>query len=169
MGIFGSATKRHLSKLEEEILFAQVAQEMINEEISPGLFAKAISDSGGDEIKAKALYIKKRVQMLKSERAAIIELENEQRREFSISKTSSKKIPDSSSTKESEVRKKFDIHGRRLIAGLFAVGGYWGMYGALKWQETFFDIAFSLFLSFFIAVLFSFMFYAYTIELKKMK
>ena len=55
------------SKLAEEFLYSQVADEVASNVIRQGLWAKAISESHGNEEAAKALYIKLRVEMLKAE------------------------------------------------------------------------------------------------------
>ena len=55
------------SKLAEEFLYSKVADEVANNVIRQGLWAKAISESHGNEEAAKASYIKLRVEMLKAE------------------------------------------------------------------------------------------------------
>jgi hypothetical protein len=54
-------------RLTEVQLYELVAEELENNQQSKGLWAKAISDSEGNHEKAKALYIKLRVQMIKDE------------------------------------------------------------------------------------------------------
>ena len=73
MGIFQSDVSKHQEKLSEEYLYGYVANEIANNHISPGLWAKAMVDTDGNEQKTQARYIKHRVEMLKSENAATIE------------------------------------------------------------------------------------------------
>ena len=54
-------------RLSEVQLYEMVAEEIANNQQSKGLWAKAFSEVGGDHEKAKALYIKLRVQMLQDE------------------------------------------------------------------------------------------------------
>ncbi len=49
--------------------FEQAAKEVANGEIQPGLHAMALSKCEGDEVKAKAMYLQLRVDMLKQEAA----------------------------------------------------------------------------------------------------
>lgn len=74
MGLFQSSTSKHQAKLAEEYLYGVVADEIANRNISPGLWAKALAEAEGNEQKAKARYIKLRVDLLKTEGAAIDEL-----------------------------------------------------------------------------------------------
>ena len=54
-------------RLSEIELYELVAEEIENNQQSKGLWLKALSDSEGDLDKAKALYVKLRVQMLEDE------------------------------------------------------------------------------------------------------
>ena len=68
MGIFTSAkAKLAAQKLAEEQLFEFAAEEIAANNIRPGLWAKAIAESDGDDAKAKARYIKLRVEAMKAE------------------------------------------------------------------------------------------------------
>lgn len=60
-----------VNRLLEERLFALVAQEMSENNIREGLWAKAFSQSDGDENKAKSKYIGLRVEALKDEKTVI--------------------------------------------------------------------------------------------------
>lgn len=60
MNIFNSS---RYSQLEEE-LYEKVANEIIQDNIDKGLWAKAFSNSEGDENKTKSLYIKYKVEKL---------------------------------------------------------------------------------------------------------
>jgi hypothetical protein len=55
------------TRLQEERLYELVSQELSSGIQRDGLWARAIADSGGNEEKAKAKYIKYRVQSLKDE------------------------------------------------------------------------------------------------------
>lgn len=57
------------SKISEEAYYAQAAHEVRNNIISEGLWAKAWSDAHGDEIQAKALYIRYRVEDMRRQTA----------------------------------------------------------------------------------------------------
>ena len=68
MSIFTS-TKAKLAaqKLAEEQLYEFAAEEIAANNIRPGLWAKAIAEADGDDAKAKARYIKLRVETMKAE------------------------------------------------------------------------------------------------------
>ena len=66
MSLFSSAkAKLAASKLAEEQLYAQAAEEVASGQIRQGLWAKAIAETGGDEAAAKAQYLKLRVEIIK--------------------------------------------------------------------------------------------------------
>ena len=68
MSFFSSAkAKLAASKLAEEQLYAQAAEEVAAGQIRQGLWAKAIAETGGDEAAAKAHYLKLRVEIMKAE------------------------------------------------------------------------------------------------------
>jgi len=68
MSLFSSAkAKLAASKLAEERLYAQAAEEVASGQIRLGLWAKAIAETGGDEAAAKANYLKLRVEIMKAE------------------------------------------------------------------------------------------------------
>ena len=68
MSFFSSAkAKLAASKLAEEQLYAQAAEEVASGQIRQGLWAKAIAETGGDEAAAKAQYLKLRVEIMKAE------------------------------------------------------------------------------------------------------
>ena len=68
MSIFTSAkAKLAAQKLAEEHLYELAAEEIAANNIRPGLWAKAIAESDGDDAKAKARYIKLRVETMKAE------------------------------------------------------------------------------------------------------
>jgi hypothetical protein len=60
----------------EEAVYELVAREIGSKSMSPGLFAKAFSEAGGDEAKAIAIYIKYHVAQIKDD----IQREQERRR-----------------------------------------------------------------------------------------
>lgn len=55
------------SRIADEVLYEQVVIELATGEKRLGLWAKALSDSLGDEQKAKGLYIRYRVQSIRDE------------------------------------------------------------------------------------------------------
>lgn len=55
------------SRVPEEAYYAHAAAEINNGKIRQGLWAKALAESMGDEAKARGLYIKLRVQAIRSE------------------------------------------------------------------------------------------------------
>jgi hypothetical protein len=55
------------SRLEEELMYKHAIREMDAGLIREGLYAKALSNSPGDEEKVKSFYIKYRVQSIKDE------------------------------------------------------------------------------------------------------
>jgi predicted xylose isomerase-like sugar epimerase len=68
MGLFTSAkAKLAAQKLAEEQLYEFAAEEIAANNIRPGLWAKAIAEADGEDAKAKARYIKLRVETMKAE------------------------------------------------------------------------------------------------------
>ena len=72
-----SATKRAKAEISarqipDESYYEMAAKEVQNDNIRTGLWAKAWSDAGGDDTKAKALYLKFRVAAMKTEAASFI-------------------------------------------------------------------------------------------------
>ena len=68
MSIFDDIKKLGIKfRLNEEILYAEALREMESGARRDGLWAKSLSDSEFNESKAKALYIKLRVQSLRDE------------------------------------------------------------------------------------------------------
>ena len=68
MSLFSSTrAKLAASKIAEEQLYAQAAEEVAAGVIRQGLWAKAIAESDGNEAAAKARYIKLRVELLIAE------------------------------------------------------------------------------------------------------
>lgn len=63
----GTSANYSVSKEEEEI-YEQVAQELASNVRKEGLWMKAVENTGGDEAKTKALYIKYRSQSIMTER-----------------------------------------------------------------------------------------------------
>ena len=68
MSLFTHAkASRAAAKVAEELIYEQVAAEVAAGAIRQGLWAKAISESGGNEAAAKARYLKLRVELLIAE------------------------------------------------------------------------------------------------------
>ncbi|NNM82213.1 MAG: hypothetical protein HKL98_06410 [Burkholderiales bacterium] len=76
MGAARSAAEDFASRKDEEYFYSMAAREVASGMISHGLHAKALSETGGDEKAARALYIKLRAQMMESEFAAAKEAED---------------------------------------------------------------------------------------------
>ena len=53
------------SRLEEELIYKHILEEMDSGVIRDGLYAKAMANSNGDEAQAKSLYMKYRLQSVK--------------------------------------------------------------------------------------------------------
>ena len=65
MGLFSKVkTNRSISRLEEERLYEYALTEVEGGEIRKGIWAKALSQSKGDDAAAKALYLEMRVQSI---------------------------------------------------------------------------------------------------------
>ena len=80
MSIFGKyKTNQAISRLSEEMLYAKVAEEIQRGIRRDGLWAKAISEAELNEDKAKAIYIKLRVQSLVDEINISKEADDEQK------------------------------------------------------------------------------------------
>jgi hypothetical protein len=86
MGLFDEIKAAGASyRLTEEVLFAEVLREVESGIRRDGLWAKALADADGDEVKAKGRYLKLRVQSLKDEAnllMAQIKFANQQRPEI---------------------------------------------------------------------------------------
>ena len=68
MGLFKKYKQQSaLNRAQEERLFAFVLEELENSQIKPGLYAQALVEAEGNDQKARAAYIKLRVQALKDE------------------------------------------------------------------------------------------------------
>ena len=80
-------TNQAISRLTEEKIYEQVADEIQNGIRRNGLWAKAIAEAELNDEKAKAIYIKLRVQSIIDEINLSNTVENE-RKEFQIKKTS---------------------------------------------------------------------------------
>lgn len=74
MAWFKSKTERLADNLREEELYAQVAEEIAQRDVSLGLWAKALLEARGDESRAKSSYIKLRVEQLKLGLGAAVEM-----------------------------------------------------------------------------------------------
>ena len=99
MSIFTSAkAKLAAQKLAEEQLYELAAEEIAANNIRPGLWAKAIAESDGDDAKAKARYIKLRVETMKAETDLA---------DFMASETSSKRHSSVSDAPESTNSENF--------------------------------------------------------------
>lgn len=101
MSIFTSAkAKLAAQKLAEEQLYEFAAEEIAANNIRPGLWAKAIAESDGDDAKAKARYIKLRVETMKAETDLA---------DFMASETSTKSHSNGSDAPESADSETFGV------------------------------------------------------------
>lgn len=66
------------SRIIEEQLYEQVANELDQGAVRKGLWAKALAHSGGSEQTTKALYMKYRVQSIKDELRVTVEIKKQQ-------------------------------------------------------------------------------------------
>lgn len=68
MGLFKKIQRQSfISRLSEEVLYEQVAQELAEGAQRQGLMAKAMANANGDPDKTRAFYIKYRVQSMRDE------------------------------------------------------------------------------------------------------
>ncbi len=65
---------------DDEAYYARAAEEIASREVRPGLWAKALAETGCDEPLARARYLKLRVKTMKAEVAAAGRLVREQER-----------------------------------------------------------------------------------------
>ena len=101
------------SRLEEELIYKHILEEMNSGVIRDGLYAKAMANSNGDEAKANSLYMKYRLQSVKDamdgnsylEYVEKLKLEEAQNKKRLNKAKSPKKKPISSA--EAERLKKF--------------------------------------------------------------
>ena len=66
-----------INRLIEEKLYEIVADEMDRNEIRKGLWAKALAQAGGDDVKVKGKYISLRVESLRDEENVIVAILSE--------------------------------------------------------------------------------------------
>lgn len=62
---FKSSKRRLIKNLQEEQIFEIIANEIYNNEIRPGLWAKAYAETGGDDKRTQARYIKLRAAQIR--------------------------------------------------------------------------------------------------------
>lgn len=80
MGLIDDIRQRGAEgRLTEEVLYAEVLREMEAGIRRDGLWAKALSEAGGEEAASKARYIKLRVQALRDEVAIALSERKKQR------------------------------------------------------------------------------------------
>jgi len=78
--IFKSETEKYAKALDEKRLYEQAVSEVANKAVDRGLWAKAFAESGGNKSAAEARYLNLRVEEMRQQRAAAIELEERARR-----------------------------------------------------------------------------------------
>jgi hypothetical protein len=62
--------EKALANANEEVIYAQVAKEVAGGDVRPGLWAKALSATEGDEQRARAQYIRLRAEQIKLQLSA---------------------------------------------------------------------------------------------------
>ena len=128
--------KNHQAKarLLEETLYLQVVEELAAGHRRDGLWAKAIVNTDGDEQKAKALYIKYRVQSILDE--AAIEAEKEaELEEIRLHEEQLKKAEEDRAARQKQTIWKYKSRIDRIASILESKGfelkpcqGYWEVY-----------------------------------------
>ena len=104
------------SRLEEELIYKHILEEMNSGVIRDGLFAKAMANSNGDEAKANSLYMKYRLKSVKDamggnsyleyvEKLKQEEVENKKR----LNKATKPKVKTLSSAEEERLKKFKEI------------------------------------------------------------
>lgn len=128
--------KNHQAKarLLEESLYLQVAEELAAGHRRDGLWAKAIVNTDGDEQKAKALYIKYRVQSILDEAAVEAEREAE-REEIRLQEEQRQKAKEEQAARQKQTIWKYKSRIDRIASILDSKGfeikpceGYWEVY-----------------------------------------
>lgn len=106
--------------------YETVAAEIQQKVLRPGLWTRAFAESGGEDAKAKALYIRLRVAELKEEEKALVRQEAERRR----------KEADIEREESQPANKDRSIHRTRVMLGFFFAllfyGGLLGFTNALS-------------------------------------
>lgn len=102
------------SKEADEELYAIVAEEVFRKDVVPGLMAKSFADASGDEQKAGAMYLKRRVKVLTTEIAQIAKRVRRESREEA-------EHVENDELREWRYRGDDENWGRSLM--LFVVGG----------------------------------------------
>ena len=138
MGLFDKYKQQSaLNRMQEERLFAFVSEELQSGDTRPGLYAQALVEAEGDDKKARAAYIKLRVQSLKDEYTIQqlideIYLQEEARLETQLktaskgrSRSKSKKAPaDDLAAHEARVRRQEEFALKPSKSG--SKGDFWG-------------------------------------------
>ena len=127
MGVFDEIRSKGASyRLTEEALFAEALREIESGARRDGLWAKALADTDMDEGRAKAKYLKMRVQSMKDEAALLMA---EMKRLGPQDETKPKKQAPLPVAKEPEKPMTFSTV---LIAGLFFLACGYGLNGAIN-------------------------------------
>ena len=105
---FFSSTKAKLaaSKLAEEQLYAQAAEEVASGQIRQGLWAKALAEADGDETAAKGRYLKLRVEIMRAEAEVTDFAMNE------AAKASEQREKQAAAEAKAELQKKIEEHSQ---------------------------------------------------------
>ena len=132
MWLFRSNASKYQEKRRDENLYGFVANEIANDHVSPGLWAKAFAESDDDEKNAQAKYITSRVNLLKLEEAATLDVV---KRDYAhIAPTIGKDRQKSSPAASQDTIKTYSVWplligiiGFASIATAYSWVGYWGV------------------------------------------
>ena len=84
--------QKFFTTAEEASFYEQAASEAANGEIHAGLYAMAVSKCEGDELKAKALYLQLRVEMLQQEAAVSEQLREQERQQEELRQAQTQEV-----------------------------------------------------------------------------
>ena len=111
--MFKSKVGGAIDRLEEENWYAEVANELGSGKRKDGVWAQALAEAEGDEIKAKGLYISSRVQSMKDEATVLNHLAREKinlsQTEGNTSSTLAKTIASNDETPERIKKRKREL------------------------------------------------------------
>ncbi len=103
------------SRLEEELLYKHVLEEMDAGIIRDGLFAKALANSSGDEDKARSLYMKYRVRSVQDSLDGESYLEYTEKLQLSQKQQKRLAPKKKSAIKNKPTKKELELNKMKLI------------------------------------------------------
>ncbi len=111
--MFKSKVDGAIGRLEEENWYAEVVNELESGKRKAGVWAKALAEAEGDEVKARGLYISSRVQSMKDEATVLNHLAREKIKpsqpESNTSSTPAKTIASNDETPERIKKRKREL------------------------------------------------------------